>query len=153
MNQSMLKSIYLFSEFSETELAKVAAVAEEKMMMQGQDIFSRDEEASAFYVLVMGSVKISVTSGTGDEIQIRKLGSGSHFGEMPFLDGEKRSATVQAIESSTVLEFSYKRLESLLGQDSSLAAKFYRSAARYLALRLRATTSDLNQIKELRFQQ
>jgi CRP-like cAMP-binding protein len=152
MNLSMLKSIYLFSDLSDSELAKVASVAEEKVIMQGQDLFSRGEEAKSFYVMLMGSVKIAVNSQAGDEIQIRKLGSGSHFGEMPFLDGEKRSATVQAMESSTVLEFSYAKMLSLFEKDVVLANKFYRSAARYLAIRLRATTTDLNEIKELKFQ-
>lgn len=153
MDISMLKSIYLFSEFSDAELKKVAVIAEDKNFMPGQDIFSVGQDAGAMYVVVMGSVQISVNSEEGDEIRIRNFGSGSHFGEMPFIDGGKRSATVTTMESSHVAEIPYAKLLALLEQDGAMACKFYRSTARFLASRLRATTTDLNQIKELKFQQ
>ncbi len=151
MNLSMLKSIYLFSEFSESDLSQVAGIVESKDILQGQDIFSVGEQASAFYVLLMGTVKLTVNSGAGDEIQIRTLGSGAHFGEMPFIDGDKRSATVQTMENCRVLEIPYAKLQAILEKDLGLAAKFYRATARFLALRLRATTTDLNQLKDLKF--
>lgn len=153
MDTSILKQIYLFGDFSDAELKKVASITEAKNFLPGQDIFSIGQAASSFYVVVMGSVKITVNSGEGDEIQIRNLGSGSHFGEMPFMDGEQRSATVQAIENSHLAEIPYAKLQALLEQDPAMACKFYRSTARFLAVRLRATTGDLNQLKELKFQQ
>lgn len=153
MDTAMLKSIYLFSEFSDAELKKVAAISEDKNVMPGQDIFSVGQDASAMYVVVLGSVQISVSSDEGDEIRIRNFGSGSHFGEMPFIDGGKRSATVTTMENSHVAEIPYGKLQALLEQDGVMACKFYRSTARFLASRLRATTTDLNQMKELKFQQ
>jgi CRP/FNR family cyclic AMP-dependent transcriptional regulator len=152
MDASMLKLIYLFSDFTESELKKVAAIAEVKNFISGQEIFSVGQTATALYVIVMGSVKISIGSKDGDEIQIRHFGSGSHFGEMPMMDGDKRSATVQTTENSHLAEISYAKLLSLFDQDPALATKFYRSAARFLAVRLRATTTDLNHFKELKFQ-
>jgi CRP-like cAMP-binding protein len=151
MNLSMLKSIYLFNEFSEDDLKKIAEIGTEKTIVSGQEIFSVGQEASAFYVVLMGSVKLTVNSGAGDEIQIRTFGTGSHFGEMPLIDGEKRSATVQAVETCHVLEIPYNNLKGLFEKDLSIACRFYRSAAKYLAIRLRATTTDLNQLKELKF--
>lgn len=151
MNLSALNSIYLFADFNETDFRKIAAIAEEKHYVQGQDFFTVGETASAFYVVLMGTVKLTVNSGEGDEIQIRNFGSGSHFGEMPFIDGEKRSASVQAVENCRVLEFPYRKLQGLLEQDPAMAVKFYRATARFLALRLRATTADLNQLRELKF--
>ncbi|MEY4615221.1 MAG: cAMP-binding protein [Pseudomonadota bacterium] len=152
MNLSMLKSIYLFNEFSEDDLKKIAATGIEKTIVAGQEIFSVGQEASAFYVVLMGSVKLTVNSGSGDEIQIRTLGSGAHFGEMPLIDGEKRSASVQAVETCHVLEIPYGKLLALFEKDLSVACRFYRSAAKFMAIRLRATTNDLNQLKEIKFQ-
>lgn len=150
-NKNPLSAIYLFSDFSAQELENITAISQEKNFVQGQDIFSRSEDATAFYVVIMGTVKLIVNSQTGDEIQFKTLGTGSHFGEMPFIDGEKRSATVQAVEPSLLIEIPYSKLKGLLDSDLSMASKFYRSIARLLALRLRATTTDLNQLKELRF--
>lgn len=152
MDISTLKKIYLFSEFTDTELKKIAAISEEQNFMPGQDIFTNGQVATAIYVVIMGTVKISVNTGDGDEIQIRTMGTGSHFGEMPFLDGDKRSASVQTSEPSNIAQIPYEKLSSILSSDSVMAAKFYHATARYLALRLRATTIDLNSLKELRFQ-
>lgn len=151
MNISYFKPIYLFKDLSDDELQKIAKFAEEKTYMPGEDVFTNGQSATAFYVVIMGSVKITVGTSSGDEIQIRTLGSGSHFGEMPFLDGDKRSATVQAIEKSTLAEISYEKFNQILNTDSVLALKVYRSIAKFLAVRLRSTTQDLNQMKELKF--
>lgn len=151
MDLSYLKPIYLFSELNDAELKKVASIADVKAIMPGQEIFNRGQDANAFYVVIMGSVKLSVGSNEGDEIQIRNLGSGSHFGEMAMLDGEKRSASVQAMEQTSLAEIPYDKFFALLNSDSIIAVKVYRSIAKYLAVRLRSTTTDLNQMKELKF--
>ena len=151
MNISMLKPIYLFSEFSDSDLNKVMDICEVKNSMPGQEIFSVGQKAESLFVVTMGSIQISVNSGEGDELKIRNFGSGSHFGEMAFLDGEKRSATATAIENSHFAEIRFDELHSLLEKEPSLAIKFYRSTAKFLAARLRATTSDLNQLREQRF--
>lgn len=153
MNIKTLKNIYLFSDFSDSDLNKIAGIAEVKDFLPGQDIFTVGQTASAIYIVIMGTVKISVNTGEGDEIQIRTMGSGSHFGEMPFIDGDKRSASVQTLEPSHLAEIPYEKLTDLLDNDVQMAAKFYRSIAKYLAVRLRTTTSDLNSLKELKFQQ
>lgn len=147
MNISYLKQIYLFSELSESELQKVADLAQEKEFIAGQDIFSHGQKASSIFVLTMGTVKVATNTGSGDEIQIRNLGSGSHFGEMSFLDQEPRSATVTATETSKVIELPYEALLALLDSDLTLAVKFYRSLARFLTKRLRSTTEDLNLLR------
>lgn len=147
MNTSYLKSIYLFAEFTDSELSKVAAIATEKEFIAGQDIFTHGQKANSFFVVTMGTVKVATNSGSGDEIKIRNLGSGSHFGEMSFMDQEPRSATVSATESSRVIEIPYQQLTSLLESDSVLALKLYRSLARFLTKRLRSTTEDLNLLR------
>lgn len=152
MELSYLKPIYLFKDLSDSELKKIADIATIKNFMPGEEVFSVGQKATAFYVVIMGSVKLSVGSASGDEIQIRTLGSGSHFGEMPMLDGELRSASVSAMESSAIAEIPYEKFSTLLESDSAMAVKVYRAISRYLAVRLRSTTGDLNQLKELKFQ-
>lgn len=152
MDLGYLKQIYLFKDLSDVELKKISDVAEMKNVMPGEEVFTFGQVAMAFYVVVMGSVKLSVGSSQGDEIQIRTLGSGSHFGEMPMLDGEKRSASVAAMENSTLAEIPYEKFLMLMDQEPAMAVKVYRAIAKYLAVRLRSTTGDLNQLKELKFQ-
>jgi CRP-like cAMP-binding protein len=151
MDISILKAIYLFSEFSEQELKKVLEICTEKNSMPGQEVFSIGQRAESLFVVTMGSIQISVNSQEGDELKIRHFGSGSHFGEMAFLDNSPRSATATATENSHLLEIRYERLGQILEAEPGMAIKFYRSTAKFLTTRLRATTSDLNQLREQRF--
>jgi CRP/FNR family cyclic AMP-dependent transcriptional regulator len=146
----MLKNIYLFKSFDESELQKLAAITSEKVYSPGQDIFLVGQKADSFYVISMGTVKIYMNPDGEADIKIANLGTGAHFGELPFLDGGNRSATAQATETSTLLEVRFDKLRSLLDQNEKMAGKFYRDLSVYLASRLRATTENLKNIHELR---
>lgn len=150
MESSIFKNLYLFKELEPAELAQVSEIAQEKTYSAGQDIFISGQAASSLYLIRMGTVKIYSTSKTGDDIAISNLSSGSHFGEMPLLDGEKRSATAQATETATLIEIPYEPLKKLLTANPNMAAKIYFAMAHFLCGRLRNTNEDLSKAKELR---
>lgn len=139
----VLKNIYLFKSLDDAELNLLNKIVEEKTYTAGQDIFLIGQPAHSFYVVRMGTVKIySNPDGSGD-INIANIGSGSHFGEMPFLDGGVRSATAQASETTTLLEFNFEKLKNLLNENDCMAHRFYKELAHYMAARLRSTTENL----------
>jgi CRP-like cAMP-binding protein len=73
------------------------------------------------------------------------MGSGSHFGEISFVDeGFKRSATAEVLEHSEIIRFDYSRLRTLFQENPELGAVFYRGVAQFLAKRLRNTTHDFS---------
>jgi CRP-like cAMP-binding protein len=148
MSESILRTVYLFKEFSSVEIETLQKLVKEKSYSPGQDIFIRGEPATSLFIIRFGSVKIYSTTRDGDEVQISTQGLGSHFGELPLLDGQNRSATAQAIESCTLLEINYQDLKNILNNNNVLESKFYKSLANYLCARLRATTDDLNHAQE-----
>ena len=97
----------------------------------------------------MGSVRVLQKGHAGDAIEVAVLGSGSHFGEMAFLDQEKRSATVEALEKTEVLRVDYDKLRAALSTNPVIAVKFLRAMALFLCGRLRVTTNDLSFAREL----
>jgi CRP/FNR family cyclic AMP-dependent transcriptional regulator len=146
----ILKNIYLFKSLDESDLIAVNKIATEKTFTAGQDIFVTGQEAQSFFVIRMGTIKIySNPDGSGD-LNIANLGSGSHFGELPLMDGGKRSATAQATENSTLLEINYDKLRALLTGNDRMAHRFFRDLSHFMAARLRATTENLQHIHELR---
>lgn len=143
-----LKNIYLFKDLTTDELAKIAKISELREVIAGQDVFSIGQAAQSFFVIQQGTVKIIKNTSDGDELQLTALASGSHFGEMPFLNGDPRTATAQAVETSHLIEIPFNGLKNLLAEDVKISEKFHRAIARFLAQRLNATTSDLSQAKE-----
>ncbi len=143
-----LKGIYLFQDLSEKERQKIADLGTEKLWSAGQDVFFAGQKAESFYLVKMGSVKIYSTSNKGDDINLVQFGTGSHFGEIPFLDSQTRSATASPTEPTTLIEIRYDKFKALLDSDAQLAAKVYYNFARNLCVRLRNTTENLQHAKE-----
>ena len=146
----LLKGIYLFNELNEVELQKIADIAIEKEVNSGEEVFMTGEKAKSFYVILLGSIKISANTDKGDSISIAQLATGAHFGEVAFLDEGNRSATAQATEFTRLVEVDFAKLKQLIASDNTIGLKVYRACSRYLATRLRATLSDLNAAKEAR---
>ena len=76
------------------------------------------------------------------------LGSGSHFGEIPYLDGGKRTATALVAETCHVIEIPYEKLREKMATNDKMAVKVYKAWGKFLAARLRATLDDLGQARE-----
>jgi CRP/FNR family cyclic AMP-dependent transcriptional regulator len=149
MSQELLKSIYLFSDFGSRELSELATIVEEDTYQSGDEIFSQGDKASALYVIKFGSVKVlEKAKESSDPVQVATLGTGSHFGEMGFLDTVPRSASVEALEKSQILRIEYDKLKEFLDKTPTNAVTFYRSVARFLSGRLRSTTLDLSFVRE-----
>lgn len=149
-NTDILKNIYLFKKFDNQELNLLSKAVEEKSFSAGQDIFVAGQEATSFFVIRMGTVKVYSNSAGDNDINIATMGSGSHFGELPFLDGGKRSATAQTTEPSTLLEINFEKLREVLNSNDKLAHKMFREFSFFLANRLRATTENLKHVHELK---
>lgn len=142
-NSSLLKKLYLFKDLSESELRHVEKAAVNKTYAPGDDIFSQKERAKALYFVQFGSVRIHQKVESGDAIEVARLAAGAHFGEMPFIDGEARSATATAVEKTDIIEISYDKLTDIFVQHPTIATHFYRQMAHFLCGRLRMTTTDL----------
>lgn len=145
MSQTIiLKKLYLFKDLSESEIEVVARSAASKSYLPGDEIFSQGSRAKALFIIQSGGVSISQISEKNDQVEVTRLGPGSHFGEMSFLDGEARSATAAAIEPTTIIELDYDKLSEIMIKHPGIAIHFYRQFAIFLCGRLRVTTKDLS---------
>lgn len=93
-----LKAVEMFSRTPEDVLADVAALAEEVRVPAGQPIFAKGDPGESLYVIVRGEVKVH----DGD-VEIKRLGDKTVFGELAVLDPEPRSASVSAVSDAHLL--------------------------------------------------
>jgi CRP/FNR family cyclic AMP-dependent transcriptional regulator len=145
-----LAKVALFQGLSEAELTELAAIAQARDVIAGDSIFTEGSPASSFFVIQLGSVEILKQGASGDVQKIVTLGTGSHFGEMAFLDDAPRAASAVARESSRLIEFPFHELEALFERKREIGYPLYRTLARSLARRIRQTTLDLTHLKELK---
>jgi CRP/FNR family transcriptional regulator, cyclic AMP receptor protein len=147
LGSDLLKSVYLFKEFTPAELDQLSTLAKPHTFNSGDEIFAEGDDAFSLYIVKYGSVRIR-RSGKSDAVDVAQVGTGAHFGEMSFVDGEPRSATAVALEKSEILQIDFGDLKSQFEKNPDVAVKFYRSIANFLCGRLRVTTMDLSFSRE-----
>lgn len=143
MAADYLKKVYLFKDLPVSELEELSKLVRAEKVHTGTVIFSQDDLADALYVVKYGSVRIKTLGDDGEELGIKVLGAGSHFGEMSFVDGRKRSASAEALEVSELLRIDYRDLGALFAAQPLIAAHFYQAIAYFLCGRLLAANEEL----------
>jgi CRP/FNR family cyclic AMP-dependent transcriptional regulator len=88
---TLLRGGWLFSECTDDELERVAALAHPVHVPQGQVIVREGEPGDEFYVVVDGTTRVTL-----EDAPIADIGPCSFFGEMALLDGGERTATITA---------------------------------------------------------
>jgi CRP/FNR family cyclic AMP-dependent transcriptional regulator len=103
MDISVLKTIPLFSELSDTDLREISKVAVRQYYKKDNMILIEEEVGSTMFIILEGRVKISRLSDEGREVILSILSEGDFFGEMSILDGQNRSANVVTAEDSVIM--------------------------------------------------
>lgn len=144
MVTKLVHASFMFKTFSPEDMETLSSILESANFEQGQEIFSQNDSADSMYFIKYGTVQVSHRTESGDDLQVAVLGTGSHFGEMSFLDVARRMATATAVEHTEVVRINFKSLQKLFEVHPSLASKFHQAVAQTLASRLRTTTRDLS---------
>lgn len=116
------QSSVLFAALADADANELMQQAWQESAPARQDIFQSGQAGDSLYILVAGSVKVSLLSEEGKEAILSILGVGEVFGEMSLFDGEPRSATVTTLEPcrflvlrrSVLLPFLEKRVPVML---------------------------------------
>jgi CRP-like cAMP-binding protein len=95
--------IPIFAELEKSDVDRLEASLIEREYNPGQTIFNKGDKGDSLYIIKKGRVKVAITSQKGEEAILVTLGAGEILGELSFIDGKRRSATVEAIEKTWVL--------------------------------------------------
>lgn len=109
---------------------------------RGQPVFFQGDPSDSLLIVVAGRLKVSVSSVHGDEMLLDVIEPGESVGEVGILDGEPRSATVEAIEQTSVVVVPGVALWSCMERYPAAAHAVMRSLGATLR-RLTGDASDL----------
>jgi CRP-like cAMP-binding protein len=115
------------------DLRMVAGSLEQVHFYSGDRIFEINDQGDHLYLLVSGSVGISIDPDPNSKNFIATLGAGDCFGEMNLLDDLPRSGTAHVLEDSVVLTLEKSRLRGLILSYPEISIGMLRS----LSMRLR----------------
>jgi CRP/FNR family cyclic AMP-dependent transcriptional regulator len=107
-----------------------------ELFYKGKTIIEQGDEGFRAYYIEKGSVEI-VKNEDGHELKVAELHEGDIFGEMALINNEPRSATVRALEDTTVTVISRDEID---GKIKSIGDRAMRALINVLCERLRHTT-------------
>ena len=112
---------------------------------KGQVLLAVGLPATDVYVVLEGSVSVSLVSAQGRETVLRAIGAREMFGELAAIDGEPRSADVVAVENSTLLVIPGPTFTGLLGVEPVLSLWL----ARYLSHQVSYLTNRIYELSTM----
>jgi CRP/FNR family cyclic AMP-dependent transcriptional regulator len=141
--QEFLKSVPLFADLDDDDLAHLLMVGLVRRYRQGTAILSEGAPGGRLHVIHQGQVRISkVVPGIGEEALVI-LSPGEFFGEIEFLDGAPSSANAIAHSPCEIFTVPHEEIQGLMRSRPELSARFLWAFARTLAGRLRATNQKM----------
>lgn len=135
-NQSQLKEMSLFAEFTDDELDGLLSLVEVISKSAGECVVHQDETGDCMFVLTEGSAKV-IHRRDGKNFELARLEPGDFFGEIALVDSGPRSADVEAITDCKLLRIEHAALRAVAGVYPSAAFKLLIAVGRVMVQRIR----------------
>lgn len=133
------QGVTLFEAHGSDDLQELSASFEELSLPAGQAVFRQGDQEPALFVLVEGTIEISLAVPGGNEAVIAALEPKSVFGESSFFHPSPHHATAVCQTPVKLLKLSRSAYDELLARGSLPALRLGAKAAEILAARLQAT--------------
>lgn len=130
--QRYLSAMPLFSDLSDAERAHLASGCQLKRLTRGDMVFRTGDVCDAFYVVILGQVKLYVSAPNGQEKVIEIVGPGHSFAEaMVFLE-VPYFVNGQSLTDTLLLRVSKATVFSEIKQDLRFALRMLAGISRRL---------------------
>lgn len=126
----VLSSVPLLAGLSAENLAWLGEHSRLQPVSKGAFVIQKGATGTDFLFLAQGRLMVVDISPEGQEIGLHIIEPGEHFGELSVIDGEPRSASVRAMEDSTLGVFTREVFNELVTRDPQIAISLMRRLAR-----------------------
>src|SRR5579862_3928836 len=111
----LIRSVPLFSHCAKSELAALAAEADELSVPAGKNLTTEGDRGREFMVIVEGTADVKRNGR-----RINQLGPGSFVGEIALLTGVPRTATVTTTSDALLLVLTDRAFKRVVAQMPSV---------------------------------
>jgi len=145
MPSNKIKTIFnIFEGLNDSEKNSILSLGQEVTYDKGVSILIESVRTSDIYIIIDGRVRIDIGSvsfdkGIKSKIQLAVLRRGDIFGEMAFLENQRRTADVTAIDKVNVIKINRDNLLELFNKNNYIGYVFMRNLSFILSQRLEDT--------------
>jgi CRP-like cAMP-binding protein len=128
----LLGRVPVFSTLEHVDLERIAELALPRQFEPGQMVFREGDQSDTCYIVRDGHARAIRTHGDGRTITLATFGPGDIFGELAMFEDERRSATVEAIEPTSVVAVLGPDMRRLMGEHPEIATRLVIALGRRL---------------------
>ena len=136
----LLGGVPVFSTLERGDLERIAQLAVPRDFEPGEVVFREGDSSDTCYVVSGGRARAIRSHRDGRTITLATFGLGDIFGELALFEDERRSATVEAIERTSVLGVLGPDMRRLMNEHAEISARLVIALGR----RLRETNERLS---------
>jgi len=136
----LLGRVPVFATLEREDLERIAEVAVPRSFEPGQLVFREGDDSDTCYIVREGQVRAIRRHSDGRTITLATFGPGDIFGELAMFEDERRSATIEAVEATSVIGVLGGDMRRLMAEFPGIAMRL----AIALGRRLRETTEQLS---------
>ncbi|MGP1665061.1 MAG: Crp/Fnr family transcriptional regulator [Rhodanobacter sp.] len=130
-------TLIFLPELSEEGWSRVLSFTQRRAFRAKEAVLQVGDSGRALYIVARGTLEVAMSRKRGRVLRIASLVAGSVFGEQAFLDGQPRSATVQAVTDGEMHVLSLESFDILAARHPDLARMMLMDLGRILSMRLR----------------
>ncbi len=127
-----LKSCFLFSGLTEAELSQIQAIAGAKQYAKGQLIFAEGKEATGFYIVASGQVKLYKISPEGKEQILHIVNPTETFAEAVMFSGGRYPAFAETTSLTRLIYLPKEDFLCLIKQNPQLSLNMLATLSKLL---------------------
>jgi CRP/FNR family cyclic AMP-dependent transcriptional regulator len=135
----LLAGVPVFSTLERADIQRIAEFAVPRQFEAGEVVFREGDASDTCYVVREGRARAIRAHRDGRAITLANFGPGDIFGELALFEDERRSATVEAIEATTVVAVLGPDMRRLMSEHAEISARLVIALGR----RLRETNERL----------
>src|SRR6202035_1824321 len=135
----LLGRVPVFSTLEQDDLGRIGALAVPRTFEPGQIVFREGDASDTCYIVRSGRARAVREHPDGRTITLATFGPGDIFGELAMFEDERRSATVEAVELTSVVAVLGPDMRRLMSEHASISARLVIALGR----RLRETNERL----------
>lgn len=132
MYEDILACVPLFADLPRGELRRIGETCQARECPAGVDLVREGDAGVRLFIIRDGRARVTHRHEDGSEHELALLGPGDIFGEMALLDERARSATVTALEPTSVLVVNFWDFRAMLLEAPEIAVKLLAVLSRRL---------------------
>ena len=122
ITRELVKDISIFSELTEEEFIELSGMTEVVKVKAGEVLLKQRDKSEAFYIILEGELEVLKEMKKGKIKKLVEMGPGAIVGEMAFIAGTRRSATIKALTDITLIKIKNKPFKASMAEGESLAS-------------------------------